>query len=163
MFWGNFGQSFFISWFSADIQRSLGLSASECGMAHSLATLCSALTLIGAGGLLDKIELRKYIVGVAVGFTCAALIMFSFETVLTIVTGLYLVRLFGQGLLPHTGQTVMVKHFSLDRGKALAIATSGVPVGEIVLPLLQSGLFRLWAGNRHGFLLLFSRQLFSSL
>lgn len=136
VFWGNYGQSFFIAWFGADIQESLGLSAAQYGMAYSFATLCSAVTLIGAGGLLDRISLRKYIAGITVGLTCAALIMSQLNTVVTLVIGLYLLRLFGQGLLPHTGQTVMVKYFTLNRGKALSIATSGVPVGEIVLPLL---------------------------
>lgn len=136
VFWGNFGQSFFIAWFGADIQKSLGLSAAQYGMAYSFATLCSAVTLIWAGALFDRIALRKYIIGVSTGLACAALIMSQVNSVVVLLLGLFLLRLFGQGLLPHTGQTVMVKYFSSDRGKALSIATCGVPVGEIVLPLL---------------------------
>jgi hypothetical protein len=50
VFWGNFGQSFFVAWFGADIQRSLDLSAGEYGTAYSLATLVSAATVVWAGG-----------------------------------------------------------------------------------------------------------------
>ena len=136
VFWGNFGQSFVISWFGADIQQSLGLSAGQYGLAYSVATLCSAMTLVGAGSLLDTMDLRKYVLSLAVGLTIAAIVMSKVTGIFTLVVGLYLLRLFGQGLLPHTGQTVMVKYFTFDRGKALSIATSGVPVGEIVLPLV---------------------------
>jgi len=136
VFWGNFGQSFVIAWFGADIQQSLGLSAGQYGLAYSFATLCSAMTLVSAGSLIDCMDLRKYVLIIATGLTLASVVMSNVTGIFTLVVGLYLLRLFGQGLLPHTGQTVMVKYFTFDRGKALSIATSGVPVGEIVLPLL---------------------------
>lgn len=148
VFWGNFGQSFFIAWFGADIQKSLGLSAAQYGMAYSFATLCSAVTLIWAGSLIDKLDLRKYIIGVATGLSCAALVMSQVSSVILLLIGLFLLRLFGQGLLPHTGQTVMIKYFSADRGKALSISTSGVPVGEIILPLLIVWLMSLFGWQK---------------
>ena len=55
VFWGNFGQSFFIAWFGAEIQQELGLSAGVYGAAYSAATLLSALTVVWAGGLVDRI------------------------------------------------------------------------------------------------------------
>lgn len=55
-----------------------------------------------------------------------------------LVAALYFLRLCGQGLLPHTGVTVMARCFDSHRGKAISVAASGVPVGEIVLPLLAA-------------------------
>lgn len=136
VFWGNFGQSFFIAWFGADIQRTLGLSAGEYGSAYSLATLASAIVVVWAGGLVDRLPLRNYAIAVAVGLAVALLVLSQASNLVTLLAGFFLLRLFGQSLLPHGGMTTMTRYFTEMRGKAISIAMSGVPVGEIVLPLL---------------------------
>lgn len=136
VFWGNFGQSFFIGWFSADIQSSLGLSASLFGSAYSGATLLAAIGVIWLGGLIDRISLRTYAFGVALGLALAAFILSAAQSLWELVLGFMLLRLFGQALLPHTGISSMARYFDADRGKAISIAMSAVPLGEIVLPLL---------------------------
>lgn len=135
VFWGNFGQSFFISWFGEGIQHSFDLSASQYGMIYSLATLASALSLVWLGGLIDKISLPIFICGICLGLCLACTILYFSTGLVSLVCGFYLLRLCGQGLLPHTGQTVMVKSFVANRGKALGLASSGIPVGEMILPL----------------------------
>ncbi|MEX0738668.1 MAG: MFS transporter [Pseudohongiella sp.] len=135
VFWGNFGQSFFIAWFGADIQRSLGLSAGEYGSAYSLATLISAIVVVWAGGMIDRVSLRSYAVSVALGLAVGLAVLSQATGIVTLLIGFFLLRLFGQALLPHGGMTSMSRYFSEKRGKALSIAMSGVPVGEIVLPL----------------------------
>lgn len=136
VFWGNFGQSFFVAWFGADIQRTLGLSASEYGSAYSLATLVSAATVVWAGGLIDRVSLRTYAVAVALGLAVALTVLSQANGLLTLLLGFYLLRLFGQSLLPHGGMTSMSRYFVAERGRAISIAMSGVPLGEIVLPLM---------------------------
>lgn len=135
VFWGNFGQSFFVAWFGADIQRSLGLSASSYGSAYSLATLGAAVTVIWAGSLIDRVSLRRYTLVISAGLALALLVLSQAVGLLTLVLGFFLLRLFGQSLLPHTGMTAMSRYFTDDRGKALSLAMSGVPIGEIVLPV----------------------------
>jgi len=49
---------------------------------------------------------------------------------------LFMLRFFGQSLLPHTAVTTMARKFSINRGKAVSVATSGLPLGEIILPTL---------------------------
>ncbi|MEX0618939.1 MAG: MFS transporter [Pseudohongiellaceae bacterium] len=136
IFWGNFGQTFFIGLFSASIQQSLALSSSAYGFAYSLATLASAFTIIWAGGLIDRVSLKVYTAAVCLGLAVAAAIMSQVFNLTTLIIGFYGLRLFGQALLPHTGSTTTARAFELNRGKALSIASSGVPAGEIVLPLL---------------------------
>jgi MFS family permease len=140
IFWGNFGQSFFISWYGASIQESLNISATTYGSIYSLATLASGLSIMAIGGAIDQWPLRRFVVAVAVGLTAAALVLWQVQHVWMLCLGFYLVRLCGQGLLPHTAQTTMARQFEVNRGKALSLSASGVPFGEVVLPLLAVGL-----------------------
>jgi len=140
VFWGNFGQSFFIAWFGAEIQRDLGLSASHYGAAYSVATLASAATVIWLGGMIDRMALRRYALLVAFGLAVATAALSQAQGLLTLLLGFFLLRLFGQALLPHTGITTMARLFAQARGKALSVAMSGVPVGEIVLPIVAVAL-----------------------
>ena len=149
VFWGNFGQSFFVAWFGAEIQRDLGLSAGIYGSAYSLATLLSAFTVVWAGALVDRLPLRTYAVAVAMGLAAAALVLSQAVGLLSLFFGFFLLRLFGQALLPHTGITTMARWLEQSRGKAISIAMSGVPAGEIVLPIMAVALVALigWQGT----------------
>ena len=134
VFWGNFGQSFFISWYGASFQKSLELSATGYGTAYSMATLASGLLLMWLGAVIDKISLRWFAAFSAFGLLAATLLLWQIHTLAGLTVSLFLLRFFGQGLLPHTAITTMSREFSIHRGKAVSIATSGVPIGEIILP-----------------------------
>lgn len=134
VFWGNFGQSFFVSWFSNDIQSSLGLSATTYGSAYSTATLASGFVIMLTGGIIDRVPLRRFTTGIALGLTSAAFVLSFADNLALLITGFFLLRLFGQGLLPHAGFTTMARYFDDDRGKAVSIAGSGIPFGEVLLP-----------------------------
>ncbi|TFH74692.1 MFS transporter [Gammaproteobacteria bacterium LSUCC0112] len=140
VFWGNFGQSFFVAWFGADIQRTLGLSAAEYGSAYSLGTLMSAIAVVWAGGVIDRVSLRTYTLLVSAGLACAMLVLSQANSLWMLLPGFFLLRLFGQALLPHTGITTMTRHFDKQRGKAVSVAMSAVPGGEIVLPVMAVAL-----------------------
>lgn len=149
IFWGNFGQSFFVSWYGSHIQQSLGLSAASYGSLYSAGTLGSALTIIAVGGLVDRWPLPRFTALVGMGLMLACLLMMSASAPVALLLGFYLLRLCGQGLLPHTAQTTMARYFDDDRGKALSLSASGVPVGEIVLPLIAVALIAAigWRGS----------------
>lgn len=136
VFAGNFGQSFFVAWFGADIQRSLNISAAQYGSAYSIGTLVSGFVVFWAGGLIDRVSLRSYTLAIVAGLTGAMLLLSQATGLLMLTVGFFLLRLFGQSLLPHTGMTTMTRFFDKQRGKAVSIAMSAVPIGEIVLPLL---------------------------
>jgi predicted MFS family arabinose efflux permease len=151
VFWGNFGQSFFIGAFGESIQQSLGLSASEFGNAYSLATVASAATVAWLGGLIDHFRLKTYALMVSLGLLSAMLMMSRVQHLFTLILAIYLLRLFGQALLPHTGITTMARAFQANRGMAISVATSGVPAGEVVLPWLAVTLIG-WLGWQATFL-----------
>lgn len=136
VFWGNFGQSFFISWFGASIQSALQLTAMEYGSAYSMATLASGLLLMLLGAAIDKVALRWFVFFSSMGLLTATLVLWQVNSLVGLVVGLFMLRFFGQGLLPHTGLTTMTREFALNRGKALSLASSGVPIGEVLLPSL---------------------------
>lgn len=149
IFWGNFGQSFFISWYGAPIQESLGLSAGRYGSLYSIATLSSGLLIMVFGGWIDRLPLRFFATLAALGLTLAAIVMSLTYHSLVLLLGLFLIRFCGQGLMPHTAQTTMARYFNADRGKALSVSASGVPVGEVVLPIAAVALIAAigWRGS----------------
>lgn len=136
VFWGNFGQSFFISWYGAPIQAEFGLSASAYGALYSLATLASGCSLLLFGGAIDRMPLERFLKLAAAGLCLAALLLWWSPVVPVVAVALFLLRFCGQGLLPHTGMTTMARYFDINRGKAVSIASNGVPLGEVLLPML---------------------------
>jgi len=149
IFWGNFGQSFFISWYGASIQTSLGLSASVYGSLYSAATLGSGLAVMLLGGLIDRVPLQRFAASAGAGLMLACLLMTFSLTIPLLLLALFCLRLCGQGLLPHASHTTMARYFDNHRGKALSLAASGVPLGEILLPLIAVILIGLigWRGS----------------
>jgi len=138
VFMGNFGQSFFIGGYGASIQESLNLSASAYGLNYSIATLLSGTSLIFVGGYIDKVPLLRFTGLVALGLWVSSLMFVFVDSAWLLLAAFFLVRLCGQGLLPHTGITTMARCFENHRGKAISVAASGVPLGEIVLPLVAA-------------------------
>jgi MFS family permease len=140
VFWGNFGQSFFVSWYGAAIQSSLNLSATAYGSSYSLATLAAGLSMMVVGGWIDRWPLRRFTTMVALGLLTATCILSFSSNIVLLTIGFFFLRLFGQGLLPHIGLTTTAKFFNVNRGKAVSIAVCGVPLGEIILPLMAVAL-----------------------
>lgn len=140
VFWGNFGQSFFVSWYGTAIQNSLNLSATAYGSSYSLATFIAGISISFIGGLIDRWPLRRFTVAVALGLLVATCILSISNNIVVLTIGFFFLRLFGQGLLPHTGHTTMARFFNRNRGKAISIAICGVPLGEITLPLVAVAL-----------------------
>ncbi len=136
VFWGNFGQSFFVSWYGTSFQESLGLSATSYGSAYSVATLASGLLLMWVGAAIDKVSLRWFILFCGLGLFTATFVLWKTTSLWGLIAGLFMLRFFGQGLLPHTAVTTITRDFSTHRGKAISVASSGVPIGEILLPSL---------------------------
>jgi predicted MFS family arabinose efflux permease len=156
VFWGNLGQSFFISWFGVSIQQTFAISAADYGLFYAVATLCSGLLIMALGSHIDRLPLKVFTTLVAGGLMTACLLLSQASTLYVFAVALFLLRLCGQGLMPHTAQTTMARYFSTDRGKALSISASGVPVGEIVLPLLAVALIAAFGWQYSWFLLALS-------
>lgn len=153
VFWGNLGQSFFVSWFGADIQIQLGLSAGEYGSAYSLATLASGTLLMWAGQWIDKISLSRFLIITSSGLFLACLVLWQSQSLIMLIIGFFMVRFFGQGLLPHGGITTMAKNYSVNRGKSISIASTATSLGTVILPFLAVFLLSLFSWQQSWLLL----------
>jgi MFS family permease len=135
-FFSSFGQTFFVSLFGGEWRAQLGLTNGGFGLLYSLATLGSGLTLVWVGRLIDRADLRTFTACVCVGLVGASALVARTASVAMLAGGLYLLRLTGQGLLGHTAMTSMGRYFDRDRGKAVSLATIGLPAGQALLPPL---------------------------
>jgi MFS family permease len=134
-FGSSFGQTFFIGIFTPSIEASFGLSHSQWGSIYMAGTLMSAATLTFTGRWIDQLELRTYALLVC-GFLAVACTAAAFSpTVWFLIPMVFLLRQAGQGLASHTAITGMVKYFRRDRGKAVAVASLGFPVGRALMPV----------------------------
>ncbi len=134
-FASSFGQTFFIALSGAGIRADFGLSHGEFGGAYLAATLMSALTLAWVGRHIDRIDLRLYTALACLGLALAAATLGLARAVALLVLALYALRLAGQGLMGHIAMTGMARYFEAERGRAVAAASLGLPLGEAVLPL----------------------------
>ncbi len=131
----SFGQTFFISIFSAEIRAAFGLSHGAWGGLYSLGTTISAVVMIWAGGLTDIFRVRVLGPAVLAGLALAALAMAVNAWLALLPVVVFLLRLFGQGMSTHLALVAMARWFTATRGKALAIASVGFSVGEALLPV----------------------------
>ena len=132
----SFGQTFFISILAGEIQAFYGLSHGDWGGIYGAATMVSAVVMVWAGTLTDKFRVRTLgpVALIALALACCVMGYSAHWGVLLVAV--FLLRLFGQGMLSHVSQVAMARWFVRQRGKALALAALGYAIGEAVLPLV---------------------------
>lgn len=131
----SFGQTFFIGLSGSEIRRTFHLSGGAFGGLYMLATLGSALTLPWLGRLLDIMPAWRVALFVLPALAASCLIFPFMPNVVGLAIGLYLLRLFGQGMMTETAYTVVGRWFSANRGRAISLIVPGHQTGEAVLPL----------------------------
>ena len=131
-----FGQTYFIALFGLQIRQTFSLTHGEFGFVYMLATLASAITLVWMGQLADKMRLKTLGLATLGGLMLATFSMSLASSWLWLVISLYLLRLFGQGMMSHVAMTAMARWFNAHRGRALSIAVLGHAAGEATLPAL---------------------------
>lgn len=134
-FASSFGQTFFISVFSGEIRSAFDLSHGAWGSIYAIATMSSAAVMIWAGSLTDRFRVRHIGLGVLIGLALAAASMAWIAEVWMLVAAIFLLRLFGQGLMGHAAMVAMARWFVATRGRAVSIAGLGVAMGEALLPV----------------------------
>ncbi|MBB4003576.1 MFS transporter [Aurantimonas endophytica] len=135
-FFSAFGQTFFIALSNGEIRRTFDLSHGDFGGIYMLATLLSALTLPFLGRLLDRYSIATVATGTML-LLAAAIVMFGLVWSLpTLVFAIYMLRLFGQGMMSQTALTATGRWFAANRGRAISITTIGFRVGEGCFPFL---------------------------
>ncbi|NOG31495.1 MFS transporter [Halomonas sp. TBZ9] len=148
MFTSSLGQSFFIGLFQAPISNHLNLSISQFGTGYALITLSAGFIMLHFGPSIDWVAPRRFATIVLL-LLVAGIMLLTFSPWWGLgLLGLGLVRLCGQGLLTHLGNTLAAREFTHLRGRAMGLVGLGIPLGEALLPpLVAAGLIWLtWQG-----------------
>ncbi len=135
VFLSSFGQTFFISIFAGNIRQDFGLSHGAWGGLYALATTASAFVMVFAGSLTDHLRVRILGPLVILGLAAAAFSMSQITSVLALGVTVFMLRLFGQGLMGHTAMVAIARWFTATRGKAVGITGLGFAMGEAILPI----------------------------
>lgn len=128
------GQTFFISLFIGGVATDLGLGATELGSLYMVGTIGAASLLPLTGHWIDRLDLRLYTLLVMVGLAAACGVMAMASGPASVVAGLLLLRLTGQGLTTHVAVTSIARYFRHQRGRALSLVAMGFPLSQGVLP-----------------------------
>lgn len=148
-FLSGFGQTFLISLYVPKLQEAFGLSNSGFSAMYAVATLGSAFTLAYAGRFIDRVRITVFVTRVLAGLAFGLVLFALSMHWAMLMFALFMLRLFGQGMLTHTALTSMARFFDLNRGKALSLAVLGYPAGEAILPIAMVSTMALvgWRGT----------------
>ncbi len=135
-FFSSFGQTFFVSGSVAEWQAKFDMSHGEFGRLYMFATLASALLLPFVGRLVDVMPEKRTIMLVVPILASATLLAAYAPTVLLLAFGIFLLRLFGQGMMTQIALTATGRWFTTERGRAISLVVLGHQGGEATLPLL---------------------------
>ncbi|TJX00880.1 MAG: MFS transporter, partial [Mesorhizobium sp.] len=130
----SFGQTFFIALSNGGIRETFGLNHGEFGGLYMLATLLSAATLPFLGRPLDRYSTVTMAIATMLMLACATIAMGFAGSLPTLLLALYLLRLFGQGMMTQTALTATGRWFAANRGRAVSVVTLGFHVGSALLP-----------------------------
>jgi MFS family permease len=133
-FSSSFGQTYFIALFAEPLRAEFNLSHGEWGRLYTIATLCSAGLLVYAGKFADVLRIRSLALIVYGAFILVCIAMAHVNSVLMLGLVLFGLRFCGQGMLSHVSMTSMGRWFARQRGKAVAFAALGYPIGEALFP-----------------------------
>jgi MFS family permease len=130
-----FGQSFFIGLSGGALRRTFHLSGAAFGGIYMLATMGSAVTLPWLGRTLDLMPGWRVVRFTAPALALACVLIAVAPNVAVLTVALYLLRLFGLGMMQETAFTEIGRWFVANRGRAMALITPGQQAGVAILPI----------------------------
>jgi MFS family permease len=131
-----FGQTFYIGLSGNALRATFHLSGGAFGGLYMLATMASALSLPWLGRTLDLMPGWKVIRFTMPAFAVGCVLITIAPNVAVLTLALFLMRLFGQGMMSETAYTEIGRWFVANRGRAMAIIVSGQQAGLALLPAL---------------------------
>ncbi len=134
-YFSSFGQTYFISASVVEWQAAFELSHGEFGRLYMFATLASALCLPFVGRLVDFVQAHRMIALVIPVLAGAALLAGYASSVPILVVAIFVLRLFGQGMMTHIALTTTGRWFIAERGRAVSLVVLGHQGGEATIPL----------------------------
>jgi MFS family permease len=139
-YFSSIGQTYFISASVSEWQAAFDLSHGEFGRIYMFATLASALCLPFVGRLVDVVQAHHTIALVAPVLAAAALLAGYATSVPMLVAAIFMLRLFGQGMMTHIALTTTGRWFVAERGRAVSLVVLGHQGGEATIPLAFAAL-----------------------
>lgn len=134
MFFSSPGQTYFISLFGGEIRQDLTLSHGEFGAVYSAATLSSAILLLWSGTLLDRIDLRKFALGVVIALALVCVFMSISQNIFMLFIAILGLRQLGQGLMSMSSSSTMMRYIPENKSKANSLASMGYSAAEAIFP-----------------------------
>ena len=150
------GQTAGVSAFTGPLIEAMSMSRAQLSLAYLIGTIASAVMLTPAGKVYDRLGSRVTGTGVTaalalslVGLTQAPRVLGlldlagvpSAASALIIMSlGFFLIRFFGQGMMPLVGRTMILKWFDDKRGTVSAVLGSVVPLAFALAPPVFNGL-----------------------
>lgn len=134
-YFSSLGQTYFISASVSDWQAAFGLSHGEFGRLYMFATLASAMCLPFVGRLVDVAPPHRITVLTAVILAAAAMLAGYASSVAVLAIAIFVLRLFGQGMMTHIALTTTGRWFVAERGRAISLVVLGHQGGEATMPL----------------------------
>lgn len=132
----SFGQTFFIGMSSNALRATFHLSDGAFGGLYMLATLGSALSLPWLGRTLDLMPGWKVVRFTMPAFALGCVLITVAPNLVVLTVALWLLRLFGQGMMTETALTEIGRWFVANRGRAMALVVPGQQAGIALLPVL---------------------------
>jgi len=132
----SFGQTFFIGLSGNDLRATFHLSAGAFGGLYMLANVGSAITLPWLGRTLDLMPGWKVIRFTMPALAGACVLVAIAPNLVVLTLAIYLLRLFGQGMMTETAYTEVGRWFVANRGRAMALIVPGQQAGVALLPIL---------------------------
>ncbi len=136
----SFGQTYFVSASVSHWQETFGLTHGEFGRLYMFATLASAICLPFVGRLVDFIPAHRMILLVVPVLAAASLLAGFASSLILLVFAIFLLRLFGQGMMTHIALTTTGRWFVAERGRAISLVVLGHQGGEATIPLAFAAL-----------------------
>ncbi|WP_218042305.1 MFS transporter [Sphingobium fuliginis] len=135
LMFSSFGQSFFIGLAGNELRAKFNLSGGAFGLIYMIATLASAAVLPWLGRSLDLMPSWKVTRFVMPLLALACLLLAFAPHVAVLVVAIFLLRLFGQGMMTEIAYTDVGRWFVASRGLAMAMVTPGLQAGTALLPI----------------------------
>lgn len=132
----SYGQTFYIGLSGNDLRGAFGLSGGAFGGLYMVATLASAATLPWLGRTLDLMAGWKVVAFSMPALAFACVLIAVAPDVATLTLAIYLLRLFGQGMMTEIAFTETGRWFVANRGRAMALVVQGQQVGSAILPVI---------------------------
>jgi len=134
-FTSGYGQTYFISIFAAEIMQTFGLTHGQWGLTYTLGTAASALVMVWAGALTDRLRVRTLAPATFAMLAASCVFMALNPVAILLPAVIFCLRFSGQGMASHIAGVAMSRWFATNRGRALAAASLGFAVSQTLLPI----------------------------